>query len=116
MTRPLRTIVAGLEHYHVTGWVETLGLFPDQIEIVGRYDPDPARAASDRPTFADPNLPQRFPHWFQDVPFWSDLDALIREIRPELAMVMLPNRLAPDAIVALGPVRLSCHCRTNRAR
>ena len=37
MTQPLRTVVIGLDHYHVTGWVETLGLFPEQIEIVGRY-------------------------------------------------------------------------------
>ncbi len=107
MTQPLRTIVVGLEHYHVTGWVETLGLFPHQIEIVGRYDPDHARANRDRPDFTDPGLPQAFPAWFRETPFFSDVDELLRETRPELAMVTLPNRLAPDAIVELA--RAGCH-------
>jgi UDP-N-acetyl-2-amino-2-deoxyglucuronate dehydrogenase len=107
MSQPLRTIVVGLEHYHVTGWVETIGLFPEQIEVVGRYDPDPARADRDRPAFADPNLPQAFPAWFQQTPFSSDLEALLRETRPELAMVSLPNRLAPAAILELA--RAGCN-------
>ncbi len=107
MTHTMRTIIVGHEHYHVTGWVETLGLFPQRIEIVGRYDPDPARADRDRPDFADPGLPQVFPAWFLDIPFYSSLDELIRETRPELAMVTLQNRVAPDAIVKLA--QAGCH-------
>lgn len=42
---PLRVGVVGLEHYHVTGWVETLELFSDQLEIVALYDPNPAVGA-----------------------------------------------------------------------
>ena len=102
MSQPLRMIVVGLDHYHVTGWVETLAHFGDQIEVVGRYDPDPTRASLDRPTFSDPNLPQAFPAWFEKVPFSSDLETLVRESRAELAMVTLPNRLAPEAVVALA--------------
>jgi len=102
MSQPLRTIVVGLDHYHVTGWVETLGLFPEQIEIVGRFDPDPASAKRDRPSYADPNLPQAFPDWFQSVPFSSNLESLARETRADLAMVTLPNRAAPDAIETLA--------------
>lgn len=107
MSGPLRTVVIGLNHYHVTGWVETLGLFPDEVEIVGRYDPDPGRSRLDRPTFADPSLPQAFPGWFQNVPFWTDLPAMLRETRPALAMVTLPNMLTPDAVVELACA--GCH-------
>jgi UDP-N-acetyl-2-amino-2-deoxyglucuronate dehydrogenase len=112
MTIPLRTAVIGLEHYHVTGWVETLGLFPEQIELVARYDPDPQRAARERPSFVDPSLPQRFPDAFIQVPFFSDLGQMISEIQPELAMVALPNRLAPDAIVELA--QAGCHLLVDK--
>lgn len=107
MSHPLRMIVVGLDHYHVTGWVDTLGLFPEQIEVVGRYDPDAARAALDRPSFSDPHLPQAFPQWFQDVPFSANLGTLLQETRAELAMVTLPNRSAPDAVAELA--QAGCH-------
>ncbi|MCO5220344.1 MAG: Gfo/Idh/MocA family oxidoreductase [Thermomicrobiales bacterium] len=112
MTASLRTVVAGLEHYHVTGWAETLGLFPDRIEVVGRFDPDSTRADRDRPAFVDPHLPESFPAWFQQVPFYADLDRMLRDTRPDLAMVTLPNRIAPDAIVAL--TQAGCHVITDK--
>ncbi len=107
MSTRYRAIVAGLDHYHVTGWVETLGLFADKIDVVARYDPDPRRATLDRPSFVDPNLPQAFPEWFQRAPFSSDLPELIREARPDLALVTMPNRLAPDVVIELA--RAGCH-------
>lgn len=112
MTLPLRTVVVGFEHYHVTGWVETLGLFPEQIEILGRYDPDPTRADSKCPSFVDPNLPSGFSESFLAVPFYSNIAKLIRETRPQLAVVTLPNRLAPDAIVELA--RAGCHILSDK--
>jgi predicted dehydrogenase len=112
MSTPLRTVVVGLEHFHVTGWLETLGLFPEQIEIMGRYDPDPARVDAARPTYVDPNLPQRFPDSFLATPFFSDIDRLIQDVRPHLAVVTLPNRLAPDAIVELA--RAGCHVLVDK--
>lgn len=112
MTERLRTVVIGLEHYHVTGWVETLGLFPEQIELVGRYDANPSRANLARPSFVDPNLTQAFPETFRSVPFFSELAALIRDTRPQLAMVALPNRLAPDAIAELA--RAGCHLLVDK--
>ena len=39
--RRLRVGVVGLAQYHVTGWVETLEGFPDELEIVALHDPDP---------------------------------------------------------------------------
>jgi UDP-N-acetyl-2-amino-2-deoxyglucuronate dehydrogenase len=112
MTSPLRTVVVGLEHYHVTGWVETLGLFPEQIEIVARYDADVMRAEARRPIFVDPNLPQQFPESFLATPLFTNIEELIRGIRPQLAIVTLPNRLAPDAIVALA--RAGCHVLVDK--
>ncbi len=112
MTSTLRAVVAGLDHYHVTGWVETLGLFREQIEIVGRYDPDPARADCTRPRFVDPSLPGGFSESFLAVPFFSDIGRLIRETRPELAVITLPNRLAPDAIVELAGA--GCHILSDK--
>ena len=58
---PLRVLVAGLDHYHVTGWVDTLGLFPGDLEIVALYDPDPANGQALRPRFVDPSLPAALP-------------------------------------------------------
>ena len=112
MSAVTRTVVIGLEHYHVTGWVETLGLFPERIEVVGRFDPNPPREDRERPMFIDPSLPQQFSNDFLQVPFYSDLRRLIEETRPELAIVTLPNRLAPDAIVALA--RAGCHVMADK--
>ncbi len=102
MNARLRTVIVGLNHYHVTGWVESLAAFQDAIEIVGRYDPDPARESADAPDFSDPNLSQAFPAWLSEVPFWSDLDAMIASVRPELALITLPNVAVPDAVARLG--------------
>ena len=44
--RRLRVGVVGLAHYHVTGWVETLEGFADELEIVALYDADPERGAN----------------------------------------------------------------------
>jgi predicted dehydrogenase len=99
---PLRTVIVGLNHYHVTGWVESLAGFPDQIEIVGRFDADPARSDRDAPDFSDPNLSQSFPAWMSAVPFFSDLDALVDSTAPDLALVTLPNVQTPSAIRSLA--------------
>ncbi|MGD9711678.1 MAG: Gfo/Idh/MocA family protein [Thermomicrobiales bacterium] len=102
MTHPLRTVVVGLNHYHVTGWVESLAAFESELEIIARFDPDPARAALSQPDFSDPNLPQGFPDWFASVPFYSDLEEMIAATSPELALVTLPNVDVPDAATLLS--------------
>jgi predicted dehydrogenase len=65
-----------------------------------------------RPDFVDPNLPRQFSDAFRELAFFSDLDELIRNINPELAMVTLPNRLAPDAVVALA--NAGCHVLVDK--
>ena len=54
--RRLRVGVVGLAQYHVTGWVETLEGFPDELEIVALYDPDPERGRTLAPLHHDPSL------------------------------------------------------------
>lgn len=97
-----RVAVVGLNHYHVTAWVESLGALRDRLEIVAVYDPDPSRKDRRPPDHTDPSLSQTFPDWLQDVPFESDLDRLVDVHKPHIALVTLPNILAPAAITKLA--------------
>jgi predicted dehydrogenase len=97
-----RAVVVGLDHYHVTGWVETLRLFPDDIEIVALFDPDASRGDALAPRFFDPALPSTLPPEFAALPFETDLDVLIDRHRPGLALVTMPDRDAPAAIERLA--------------
>lgn len=100
--RRFRAVVVGLDHYHVAGWVETLELFADRIEIVALYDPDPERGGALRPRYSDPALAQELKPGYRSLPVETSLDALVERHRPDLAIVMLPNRDAPAAIARLG--------------
>jgi UDP-N-acetyl-2-amino-2-deoxyglucuronate dehydrogenase len=98
----LRVGVIGLEHYHVTGWVESIELFPEQLEIVALYDPDPARGEALAPTYYDPHLAASLSQSYRSVPFFTDLDALLSSEKIDLALVTLPNAAIPDAIIRLA--------------
>lgn len=98
----LRVGVIGLNHYHVTGWIKSLELFRDRIEIVALYDPDPARGADLAPSHHDAILPPTLDDAYRSVPFYTDLDAMLASERLDLALVTLPNNLAPDAITRLA--------------
>ncbi|MEZ4498944.1 MAG: hypothetical protein R2839_02545 [Thermomicrobiales bacterium] len=65
----MRTVVVGLNHYHVTGWVESLAGFPEQIEIVGRYVRFRTGSEKQRRISQRSSLSLAFPDWF--VPFRS---------------------------------------------
>jgi predicted dehydrogenase len=92
----------GLEHYHVTGWVESLEQFGDRIEIVALYDPDPALGQRLAPSHHDPILSPALGPRYRELPFTTDLDALINEHKPDLALVTLPNAAMPAAIETLA--------------
>jgi UDP-N-acetyl-2-amino-2-deoxyglucuronate dehydrogenase len=97
-----RVVVVGLNHYHVSGWVESLAQFSEQIEVVARYDANPERVYQPAPEFIDPNLSQTFPEWMASVPFYSSIDAMLRDSKPDIALVTLPNSDAPVAIELLA--------------
>jgi predicted dehydrogenase len=97
-----RLAVIGLEHYHVTGWVESLEQFGDRIEIVALYDPDPALGERLAPSHHDPILSPALAPRYRDLPFTTDLDTLISEYKPDLALVTLPNVDMPAAIEHLA--------------
>ncbi len=98
----LRVAVVGLDHYHVTGWVETLEGFADDLDIVALYDPDPERGRALAPTHHDPALRATLGERYRDVPFETRLDDLIARHRPDVALVTLPNADAPAAIETLA--------------
>lgn len=103
--RRYRVAIVGLDHYHVAGWVQTLELFPERLEIVALHDPDPVRRDRPdrlRPRYSDPALAQSLDPRYAALPLESDLDALIERHAPDIALVMLPNRDAPAAIATLG--------------
>ena len=86
----------------MTGWVETLELFADEIEIVALYDPDPGQATRRAPSYHDPSLRPELGPAYAQLPFETDLEALIAEHRLDLALVTLPNRDASAAIERLA--------------
>jgi UDP-N-acetyl-2-amino-2-deoxyglucuronate dehydrogenase len=97
-----RVAVVGLDHYHTTGWVESLELFPDEIEIVAIYEPDESLWAGLAPRYFDPHLSARLHERHLDTPFVAELDTLIATYRPEIALVILPNVALPAAIETLA--------------
>ncbi len=101
MTRR-RVAVVGLDHYHTPGWVESLELFPDELEIVAIYEPDESLWPDLAPRYCDPHLSARLHDRHFGTPFVAELDALIAEYRPEIALVTLPNMAAPSAIETLA--------------
>jgi predicted dehydrogenase len=100
--RKLRLGIVGIDHYHTTGWVESLELFADRLEVVALYDPDPAIGGSLAPRWHDPNLSPRLADRYRKSPFVTDLDELIADHRLDLALVTLPNAVVPDAIARLA--------------
>jgi predicted dehydrogenase len=100
--RRLRVGVVGLAQYHVTGWVETLEGFADELEIVALYDPDPERGRTLAPLHHDPSLRPALGEAYGGLPFETDLDAFIARYDLDVALVTLPNVDAPPAIERLA--------------
>lgn len=97
-----RVAVVGLDHYHTTGWVESLELFPEELEIVAIYEPDQTLWEGLAPRFFDPHLSPALHERHRKTPFVDQLDTLIAEYAPEIALVTLPNVAIPPAIETLA--------------
>ena len=100
--RRLRVGVVGLAQYHVTGWVETLEGFPDELEIVALHDPDPERGRTLAPLHHDPSLRPGLGEAYRGVPFETSLERLIAGHDLDIALVTMPNADAPAAIERLA--------------
>jgi UDP-N-acetyl-2-amino-2-deoxyglucuronate dehydrogenase len=98
----LRVGIVGLEHYHATGWVESVEQLADRLEIVALYDPDPKFGQSLTPAHSDPHLSPSLKPSYRSVPLETDLDSLIRNHRLDVAVVTLPPVSAPAAIERLA--------------
>src|SRR5688572_18727387 len=97
-----RVAVVGLDHYHTTGWVESLELFADELEIVAFYEPDRSLWEGLAPRYFDPHLKATLHERHRATPFVDNLDALIANFEPDIALVTLPNRDMSGAIEALA--------------
>lgn len=97
-----RVAVVGLDHYHTTGWVESLELFSDELNIVAIYEPDRSLWQGLAPRFFDPHLSPVLHDRYRDTPFVDDLTTLITNYQPDIALVTLPNAAAPVAIETLA--------------
>ena len=98
----MRVGVVGLAHYHVTGWVETLEGFADQLEIVALFDSSPERARTLAPAHHDPALRASLGERYRHLPVETRLDNLIARHALDVALVTLPNAEAPAAIATLA--------------
>jgi len=98
----MRLGVVGIDHFHTTGWVDSLEHYADKIEIVALYDPDAEMGRTLRPRYADPGLSRALDPKYAAVPFYTDLDRMIAEQHLDLALVTSLPRDAPDAIVRLA--------------
>lgn len=97
-----RVAIVGLDHYHTTGWVESLELFSNELEIVAVYEPDRSLWEGLAPRYFDPHLAPALHERHHGTPFVDDLDELIATREPDLALVTLPNRDMPAAIETLA--------------
>jgi UDP-N-acetyl-2-amino-2-deoxyglucuronate dehydrogenase len=98
----LRLGVVGIDHYHSTGWVESLEWFDDVIDIVALYDPDPEIGRTLAPRYHDPSLSPSLAPKYRERPFYTDLDKMLAEQHLDLALVTLVPRDAPAAIEKLA--------------
>lgn len=73
--RKIRFAQAGVSMIHANMYRDTLMLLPDDLELVGFYDPDPESVRK--------NLKPEV----QQVPFYPTLAALLAEAKPEAVMV-----------------------------
>lgn len=70
----MRAAIVGLTHPHTRGWAQTLDVLSGRLTVVGVHDADQGNRAL-------------VPEPFADKPFFTSLEALIEERRPEVALV-----------------------------
>lgn len=102
----LRLGVLGIDHYHTSGWVESLEQFADEVEIVALYDSDATMGRTLAARFHDPTLSAALAPRYRSLPFYDDLAKLLGRERLDVALVTLPNRDAPSAIAQLAAARV----------
>lgn len=82
--RKVRIAQAGVSLIHANMYRDTLMLLPDEVELVGFYDPDPEGVRKN----LKPDV--------QNVPFYPTLAALLAEAKPDAVMVSTYMKEMPD--------------------
>jgi len=88
--RKLRFAQAGVAAIHAGMYRDTLMLLPDEIELVGFYDPEPDAVRAS----LKPNV--------QEVPFYPSIAELIDQTHPDAVLVSTFNRDAPEWMLAVA--------------
>lgn len=83
MSKRLRFAQAGVAAIHASMYRDTLMLLPDDVELVGLYDPAPDAVRST----LKPNA--------QEVPFYASIEEMIAQSQPDAVLVSTFNRDAP---------------------
>src|SRR5215212_4553740 len=73
--RKIRIAQASVSMIHANSYRDTLMLLPDEVELVGFYDPDPDSVRKN----LKPDV--------QDVPFYPTLADLLEKAKPDAVMV-----------------------------
>src|SRR6187431_703110 len=89
MPAPLRLAFHGIDHPHGAHWRQQLANFQDQAEIVA-FVPSFGGGTS--------SLEERY----ADLPRYDSVAALLKQQKFDAAVVCLPNREGPGAIVELA--------------
>ncbi|MCO5220334.1 MAG: hypothetical protein M9947_01985 [Thermomicrobiales bacterium] len=110
-----RLAVVGLDHYHTTGWVESIELFPDELEIVGIYEPDRTVWSGLAPRYYDPHLKPSLHERHRATPFFDDLGKLIETASRPISLVTLQIEIYRAHDRAYGPTPESTCWSTNQA-
>jgi predicted dehydrogenase len=100
--RRSRVAIVGVDHYHTTGWVESLELVASRLEVVALYDANPEVGETRAPSYYDPHLSPALGDRYRELPFTTDLDGLIADHEVDIAIVTLPNVEAPAAMAKLA--------------
>lgn len=89
---PLRVVIAGLNHGHVTGFLRAAQMRPDDITVIAIWDPQPA-------------LLEKYAksHHFQPGQLYTDLNRMLDAAKPEAVAIFSDTFAHKEIVEAAAP-------------